>query len=81
MKRGDVNTSSKHHKSISIRNDILEEVQELVDLKPDGYKYETKTGFITDAINHHIRRVKNSMKADSIDPDTFMELLGTLVNK
>jgi len=63
----------KHHSSVSILDIILEEVDELVKLKPDGYRYETRAGFITDAINFHIRRVKRSMKTGDF-PDEFFDI-------
>ena len=63
---------TENYKSISIRKDLLKEVKEIVKMKPKGYKYETTSGFINDAINHHIRRVRQSIKTENF-PDQFFE--------
>jgi len=74
MKHGDgKKKSSKHHTSVSIHDDILAEVDELVKLKPDGYTYGTPSGFIKDAINLHIRRVRRSIKTGDF-PEEFFDI-------
>ena len=64
--------SLKHHSSVSILNKVLEEVDELVELKPKGYRYETRARLITDAINHHIRRIRQSINIGQF-PDEFFD--------
>jgi len=73
MKNGDGKKNIKHHSSVSIHDDILAEVDELVKLKPEGYTYGTPSGFITDAINLHIRRVRRSIKTGEF-PEEFLEI-------
>ena len=71
---GNVNDKKglKHHSSVSILDNVLEEVDELVELKPKGYRYETRAGLITDAINHHIRRIRQSITIGQF-PDEFFD--------
>ena len=61
----------RKYTTINIRNDIIVEIDELVKKKPDGYKYGTRAGFITDAINLHIRRVRHSVKTGEFPEEYF----------
>ena len=57
----------KQFASISISKELVNEIEILMEKKPEGLKSHTKSGFIREAIEEHIKKLEGKQNSKDID--------------